>query len=138
MNEAVIALCKCKEGFASDVSLTSEQKTALASGRSGGKLFGIRFEKMETNNWKYTWAFPIKESTARREGYEGTTITGNVEPAPGFPGCPYCRSNYFVVCQCGKLSCNTSNVGRFTCGWCGLTGELTAGIGEGIKTGKDR
>ncbi|GHS85652.1 hypothetical protein AGMMS49957_02210 [Synergistales bacterium] len=117
MNEAVIALCKCKKNK---------------------KLYGVRFERTSMNAWQYTWAFPIKEATARREGYEGTTITGNVEPAADYPGCPYCGSKYFVVCQCGKLNCNISDSGLFTCEWCGMTGELTIGIGDGIKTGKDR
>ncbi|GHV31358.1 hypothetical protein FACS1894167_13620 [Synergistales bacterium] len=117
MNEAVIALCKCKKSK---------------------KLYGVRFERTGANDWQYTWAFPIKEATAQREGYGGTTITGNIEPAPGYPGCPYCGSKYFVVCQCGKLNCNISTSNLFTCEWCGLTGALTAGIGGGIKTGKDR
>jgi hypothetical protein len=117
MNEAVIAVCKCKENK---------------------KMYGVRFEKTGTNDWQYTWAFPIKEDSAKREGYAGTTINGNVGPAPDYPGCPYCGTKYFVVCQCGKLNCNISAGGRFTCEWCGLTGELTAYGGDGIATGKDR
>lgn len=43
--EARIVLCKCQEGR---------------------KLFGLRMEQYE-NYWNATWAFPIKESSAKRE-----------------------------------------------------------------------
>jgi hypothetical protein len=117
LNEAVVALCKCKESK---------------------KTYGARFERTGANSWAYTWAFPIKEDAARREGYTGTTINGNVQPALGYPGCPYCGAMTFVVCQCGKLNCNISTGGPFTCAWCGLTGELNAYAGDGITSGGDR
>ena len=67
--EARIALCKCQEGR---------------------KIYGVRFEKI-AENWKYTWAFPIKESSAKREGYDNTKIIGNIYPDTKYPGCPYCK-----------------------------------------------
>jgi hypothetical protein len=120
MNEAVIALCKCKESK---------------------KLYGVRFEKTGVGTWQYTWAFPIKESTAQREGYNAANLTGSIEPTADYPGCPYCGAQYFVVCPCGKLNCNVAAeniLGRqFTCEWCGLSGQISAYGGEGIQTGRD-
>lgn len=115
--EATVAVCKCKESH---------------------KIFGVRFEKVSNRHWKYTWAFPMKASTAKREGYDGTVIDGNIEPDIDYPGCPYCGSKYFVVCECGKLNCNISIGNSFTCEWCGLTGTLTGYDGGGIKSGGDR
>ena len=40
--EATVALCKCGKTH---------------------KVYGVRFEKAGKKHWKYTWAFPIKEST---------------------------------------------------------------------------
>lgn len=117
MPEATVAICKCKETH---------------------KTYGVRFEKTAPGHWKYTWAFPMKEAAARREGYEGTTIDGAIEPDAGYPGCPYCGTNYFVVCSCGKLNCNTGGSTAFTCEWCGKTGHLTTYGGTGFRAGGDR
>ena len=114
--EARIALCKCKEGR---------------------RVYGVRFQKVG-NGWEYTWAFPIKEEAAKREGYEETVITGAIEPEKDYPGCPYCGAKYFVICSCGKLNCNCGTSGQFTCGWCGMSGTLTGSYdGSGISSGGD-
>ena len=115
--EAVIALCKC--------------------GKSK-KTYGIRFERIGTNRWKYTWAFPIKEEAARREGYTETTINGEIEPDLKYPGCPYCGRADLVICSCNKLGCLITSTGNmYTCDWCGMTGELTYVDNVSIKTGGD-
>lgn len=114
---ATVAVCKCKEAH---------------------KTYGVRFEKVSNGHWKYTWAFPMKASTAKREGYDATTIDGLIEPDIDYPGCPYCGTKYFVVCPCGNLNCNISTGSSFTCAWCGLTGTLTGYDGGGIQSGGDR
>lgn len=115
--EARIALCKCKEGR---------------------KMYGVRMEKTGSG-WKYTWAFPIKQEVARREGYESTVLTGDLEIDPDYNGCPYCKSKYFVVCsKCKKLNCNIGDTPQFTCEWCGTTGELMDYDGAGVASGGDR
>ncbi|MDO4756279.1 MAG: TerY-C metal binding domain-containing protein [Parabacteroides sp.] len=103
---AVIALCKC-----------SQTKN----------LYGIRFEK-DGKAWKYTWAFPVKEATASREQYDKTRITGGLIQSPDYPGCPYCGTNGFFHCGCGKLNCWDGKSHHATCNWCGASGELTDGI----------
>ncbi len=115
--EATVAVCKCKETH---------------------KIYGVRFEKIAQAHWKYTWAFPMKESTAKREGYDGTVIDGFIEPDMDYPGCPYCGTRSFIVCECGKLNCNVAASDVFTCEWCGLTGILEDYNGDGIKSGGDR
>ena len=115
--EARIAMCKCKE--------------------AKGKTFGVRFQRNE-NDWKYTWAFKMKESTAKREGYDNTEIMGNIYPDIDYPGCPYCKSRYFVVCgSCHHLNCNIDTGETFTCDWCGKTGTLGGFDGDGIASGGD-
>lgn len=114
--EARIALCKCKEGR---------------------KTYGVRFEKTNSG-WKYTWAFPVKEAALKREGYDETKIIGNIEPDEDYPGCPFCGTKYFVICSCGKLSCNNGNGSNFKCDWCGVSGTLSGGYdGSGFGSGND-
>lgn len=116
--EATVALCKCGKVH---------------------KAYGVRFEKAGKKYWKYTWAFSIKESAAKHEGYDETTIIGTIEPTEDYPGCPYCAATTFVICgTCGKLNCyNGSRV--FSCGWCGVHGVVSWGYdGSGIRSSGDR
>lgn len=116
--EARIAMAKCKE--------------------TKGKLYGVRFQKC-LSGWNYTWAFPMEEKTAKREGYQDTDITGDIQPDTEYPGCPYCGTRYFVVCgNCKHLNCNTKIGEAFTCEWCGTTGTLVNFEGNGIAAGGDR
>ena len=115
--EARIALCKCKESK---------------------KTYGIRMEKTEWG-WNCTWAFPISEASAKREGYDATVLKGMIGDAPEYNGCPYCRTKLFVVCaECQKLNCQIITGSRFTCEWCGCTGYLSDYDGAGIQSGSDR
>ncbi len=117
--EARIGLCYCKECK---------------------KIYGVRFEQYE-NEWKATWAFPIKkEESIKRENYDKTQLKGLIRWDEDYPGCPYCHSKGFVICDnCGGLNCNTNpNDKIFTCGWCGITGELTNYTGDGFNAGGDR
>ena len=114
--EASVVMCKCSKHH---------------------RLFGVRFEKM-AGEWKYNWAFEIKESVARNEGYDRSSIKGNISPTDDYPGCPYCGSMGFVICSCGKLSCLQPNVERFTCEWCGYDGTLRDYDGSGFESYGDR
>lgn len=113
--EARVALCKCKEGK---------------------RTYGIRFERMG-ERWKYTWAFPVKEATAKRENYDQTKIVGGIEPDKDYPGCPFCKAMAFVICQCGKLSCYNGDDSNFICNWCGFNGRLEGYKGSGFGSGGD-
>jgi len=115
-NEAVVVLSKCGEVH---------------------KTYGIRAEKKAANSWLFTWAFPIKESSARREGYDKTTIGGFIDRTGDYPGCPYCGQSFIVVCTCGHISCRIEKNNIFTCEWCGAQGEIVDYSGEAIKAGND-
>ena len=116
--EARIAMCKCKEAI--------------------GKTYGVRFQRSGAD-WKYTWAFEMEESSAKREGYDNTEIMGNIYPDKEYPGCPWCGARAFVVCgRCHNLNCNVSAGGAFKCEWCGMVGELGGFGGDGIASGGDR
>ena len=89
------------------------------------RIYGVRVEEWE-GDWYRTWAFPLDEKRASHEGFDKVKIKGNLFPADEYNGCPYCKSVRFVQCErCGKLSC-WNNEERITCGWCGLTGDVTA------------
>ena len=86
------------------------------------KSFGIRIEE-RGRDWVRTWAFPIDERKATREGFAANTVTGSMNADDAFPGCPHCGSVGFVQCGCGKISCdggviNRGNYADFTCPWC--------------------
>ena len=102
------------------------------------KMFGVRFQQRNRRQWDYTWAFPIREDSARREGYDKTEIVGDIDPTSEYPGCPYCGAKYFVICSCGKLNCNSYAFDNaFLCEWCGATGTLTSYTGSGFSAGGD-
>ena len=116
INEAVVVLCKCGKAH---------------------KTYGIRAEKAGLNHWRFTWAFPIKESSAKHEDYDKTSISGNIEWTEEYPGCPYCEKTDFTVCGCGHLCCTILKDGLFTCEWCGSTGKIGIYTGQSISAGAD-
>ena len=119
-NEAVIVLCKCIKTH---------------------KTFGIRTEKAGRNHWVFTWAFPIKETAAHREGYDKTTVGGEIEFDEEFPGCPYCGDNSgFTLCPiCNKLRDCYGEDEIVPCEWCGFVASgMSDYNGEDIRAGADR
>lgn len=109
--EAVIILAKCPQTH---------------------KTYGMRVENTENSSWLISWAFPIKETTAKREGYDKTSVKGNILFSDGYPGCPHCGNTPVTLCSCGHLNCTHLRNGVFTCEWCGMKGELGAYSGEAI------
>ena len=116
MNEAVVVLSKCAEVH---------------------KTYGIRAERVSHNGWRFTWAFPIKEASAKREGYDRTSIGGSIDCTDDYPGCPYCGQSNFTLCDCGHISCTILKRGIFTCEWCGSQGKIGDYTGEEISAGMD-
>ena len=115
-NEAVIMTAKC--------------------GRTH-KSFGLRTEHAGINQWKVTWAFPIKEAAARHEGYDHVSVKGNIVFDAAYPGCPFCGGHQLTVCSCGHLGCTVLNNGIYTCEWCGAQGHISDYNGERIQAGID-
>ena len=90
----------------------------LAKCSKQNKTFGVRVEKRE-NDWVRTWAFPIDEAKAKREGFHKTKIKGSLDGADGFPGCPYCGNYHFVICLgCGNMSCYDNESKSIHCHHC--------------------
>ena len=103
-------------------------KVIMARCSKNKKAFGIRIEQ-RGKDWVRTWAFPIDEGKARREGFEANTVTGSMDQDDDYPGCPHCGSSGFVQCGCGKAGCGGGIVKRgksdeYTCPWCNEKGEL--------------
>lgn len=116
VREAVIVLCKCGEAH---------------------KSYGIRAEKITPRHWEFTWAFPIKDASAKREGYDKTEIGGEIDFSTEYPGCPYCGKRGFTLCSCGHLNCTILKDGLFTCEWCGTQGTIGDYTGGAISAGTD-
>lgn len=116
---------------------TKQAVIVLAKCAEGRKTYGLRVEKNGENQWLVTWAFPIKEDSAKREGYDKTTIQGNIVFTNDFPNCPYCGGRALTVCSCGHLSCTIIKNETFKCEWCGAQGKLGDYTGEAITAGMD-
>lgn len=91
--------------------------------RSGHRM-GIRLEEKSRKLWVADWAFKVKESIASKEGYDKTRVDGQFEFSIDFPGCPYCESHSFVLCDCQNLLCYESSNRLFKCPKCGLAGTI--------------
>ena len=117
--------------------LKREGKIALCKCPLTHNTYGVRFEKIGSS-WRYDWAFSISPKAAMRERYDETKIVGDIAMGNGYPGCPYCESKFFIICECGHLNCYNVKGNRFTCEWCKqegiLSGEYT---GSGISSGGD-
>jgi hypothetical protein len=91
--------------------------------------FGIRFERSGETRWSATWAFPLKENAARREGYDRSEISGTIQLDPAYPGCPHCGDATIVRCgSCGKVSCWNGEARVVTCARCKSRAELAGAI----------
>lgn len=101
------------------------------------KKYGMRLEKTGHDRWLTTWAFPIKESSAKREGYDKVQVKGDISFADDYPGCPYCGGHGLTLCSCGHLSCTILRNNIFTCEWCGTQGQIGDYSGETITAGTD-
>lgn len=103
------------------------------------KTFGIRIQELEDGEWYRTWAFPIDDKSASREGYDTTQVMSMLPALQEYPGCPYCESKtYFYDYNCGKISCYHGET-SFTCPWCNGTYTDLGTMTEKVKfTGGDR
>jgi hypothetical protein len=99
--------------------------------------FGIRFEEMQQRQWVADWAFALRETTARKEGYDRGEIAGAFAFAAVYPGCPYCGVRGIFKCGCGKVACWDGETRTVGCPWCGIRCELRGHI-ESLGAGSDR
>jgi len=105
-------------------------KVILARCSQSGKSFGIRIEQ-RGREWVRTWAFPIDERKAAREGYSASSTSTLSGEDAAYPGCPYCGNKVIAMCVCNKISCvgggrDYGNYIELTCPWCGNKGQYGA------------
>jgi hypothetical protein len=93
-----------------------------------GQLWGARFEEVSPNVWSATWAFPLRDAVAAREGYDRSTITGQFTLSDEYPGCVSCENRSFVLCGCGRLGCAPDGAKWYQCPWCRGAGEVAGQI----------
>ena len=93
--------------------------------KSGNRM-GIRLEEKSRKHWIADWAFKVKDIIASKEGYDLTQVNGQFEFSHEFPGCPYCQSGSFVLCECNRLLCYDSKSSHFKCPKCGTTGTVSS------------
>jgi predicted RNA-binding Zn-ribbon protein involved in translation (DUF1610 family) len=100
-------------------------KVVIARCSKSKESFGIRIEQ-RGKDWVYTWAFPIDEQKAAREGYSALSTTTLSEEGSDYPGCPHCGDKELSLCSCRKIACGggLKKHGKhmeITCPWCGNT-----------------
>ncbi len=100
------------------------------------KTFGIRNEKREDGKWHQTWAFPVDEDKAKREGFESNVLSGEFVIEDDY-ACPHCGSTKWTQCgSCNKIYCDDTKIGDVSkCPWCGHSGRLVQGDTFDIKGG---
>lgn len=107
---------------------TRSRPIVIVAARCGqtAQAFGLRFERSGEASWSLTWAFALKESAARREGYDRSEISGTMQLDPSYPGCPHCAKRTIIHCgSCDKVSCWDEETRVITCPWCKNRGELS-------------
>lgn len=98
--------------------------------------FGIRFEETEKGQWTANWAFAVKETYAKKEGYDHNTISGTLTFDSAYSGCPYCSAKGIFKSSCGKVNCWDEKRKIIMCAWCGQTDKLSGKI-EALDAGVD-
>lgn len=101
------------------------------------EAFGIRFEQQMPERWLADWAFAIKDTLAKKEGYDHNEITGAFEFDVKYPGCPYCEATGIYKCgSCGKVACWDGQL-TVTCPGCKRTARIAGQIDK-LSSGGDR
>lgn len=99
---------------------------------------GMRFERGTDRLWHATWAFPLKEAVAKREGYDQSQISGIGAMDVEYPGCPHCRAPSFAKCgACHRVLCWDGLSNSYTCPSCGVSGPIGGQL-ESLDAGTDR
>ena len=98
--------------------------------------YGIRFEKTQPGEWRADWAFAIDAGQAHREGFDATSIEGDIRFTPAFPGCPGCGNYSTYVCVCGRQTCWDGQPTEVKCAWCGQVGRAEE-IVRTLQAGQD-
>lgn len=102
--------------------LSNKAFATLAACEKTKKLFAITVDPIG-RELKFVWAFRIDRDKAHREKFDAHHVQGIITNDKNFPGCPYCQSKDFWICNCGTVVCWHGQK-RVTCPNCGYTGGL--------------
>lgn len=69
-----------------------------------GKIYGVRVEE-QGSTWAATWAFPIKQEVAKREGYTMNQFPSDLIYDSAYPGCPYCEKHEDLALISKPVAC---------------------------------
>lgn len=87
-----------------------------------GSPFVVRFDGRK-GKWTGSVAFPVEESAASRGGYGRSQLSGEIDFAPQYPGCPHCRAAGILLCGgCNRPVCWDGSK-TVTCSWCRTVNE---------------
>lgn len=116
-------------------TLSDEAFAVMAACEKTKQFFGITVDKIRKGQYKFVWTFKIDKEKAHREGYDQTSVKGNVALDAEYPGCPYCGEKRFIICS----SCNTffCHHGQefVTCPTCGASGNVASVEQVNLKGG---
>ena len=97
--------------------------------------FGITVDKVSNGRYKFVWSFKINADKAHREGYDAPHVRGDVTEDVNYPGCPYCGTKRWYICNdCGTIVCHHGQ-SFVTCPKCKTSGEITNVKAIDIKGG---
>jgi hypothetical protein len=115
------------------------KSVAVASARCmhSRSHFGIRIELQAPKTWVVDWAFPLKETSGHKEGYDRTRVEGNFTIGDAYPGCPFCSARSLIQCECGHVSCISDMTTLARCPWCGNQGRVS-GQAHALDMARDR
>lgn len=95
-----------------------EATVVMARCGKTGAPYGIRMEK-QGNRWVCTWAFSLREESAKKEGFDNKSVNGTIDIGDDYPGCPHCGATGFVQCgACSKISCYKTGQESAVCPFC--------------------
>lgn len=98
------------------------------------EMYGITVDKV-ASGFSLIWAFPLTKKQATNEGFEATTLSGNIEVDVNYPGCPHCKSKQFYVCgHCKSVVCYHGEE-YVVCPSCGMRGNVVKVDEVSLKTG---
>jgi len=106
----------------------SETVIVLARCIQHHQLFGMNFEKKSRDYWLANWAFPIRQTPTKADGFEHIQIQGVISTDSMYPGCPFCKNSSFFKCTCNKISCWDGHSSQVTCPWCHQTNKISGSI----------
>ncbi|GMO50686.1 MAG: hypothetical protein Pg6C_14790 [Treponemataceae bacterium] len=124
-------------------SAKPDTKTILTRCSKTRQIFGIRVEERD-GDWVRTGAFLVDERKAKGKDSDAEMISGSMDAADEYPGCPHCGSKGFALHRsgCAKVSCGRgidkgNGATEITCPWCGVAAVYVNASSFDVSGGSD-